>query len=148
TVIALEDDGAGGRLFIAKFAPARRTGDLDILVNDLPVVDHFEEPRILRLFAGAIEARRAEGNVKTLPLPGCLAGVHAGRVAFITLAILPALVDRAAIVLVDGRLAETIQDLHLVPAHDIDPAVRVLGHTKLDVNLRVAVLGFAGHIHA
>ena len=80
-MISLEQDRAG-RLFLLRKSAAGRAGEFDIFVDDLAVVNHFHHFRILGLFAVGIEARRAEGDVESLPLACQLAGVDARRVAF------------------------------------------------------------------
>src|SRR5207253_2653398 len=105
-VVALQEDRTSWP-FARKLRAAGGAGALDVLVNHLPVVEDLYENSIGGLLARPIgirrsEARGAEGDVKSLPFAGGLAGVHLRRISLVALLAFtsrrfPTLVDGAAI---------------------------------------------------
>src|SRR5205085_1819946 len=110
--VALERDraAAGGLAFLLR--PARRAGDLVVLVDqDAVLADR--DAGIADLLARGVEAGVLELDIVGLPGERREAHVHVRRLLAI---------DGAAVALLSIQ-AEGVQDLDLVAAEDIDPAV-------------------------
>src|SRR5262245_42508872 len=97
---------------------------LDILVNHLTVEDNLDETGMGSLLAIPVEARGAERNIERLPLAGFLARVDARRGALVDVVVarflVGARVDAAAVAPGQLCLAETILNLDLVKAIELD----------------------------
>ena len=137
-MIALQAQRGEGA-FGAALAATRRTGQLDVVMDNDPVVPHLFEPGVGRLVTGGVEPRGPKDDVETLPLTGRLAGVIRRCGAADTLVVDPPFVHAAAVVQVDLRFVEAVENLNLVAALEIDPRVGPFGHHELDVQLAIAV---------
>src|ERR1039458_8556781 len=120
-VVPLEPDRAS-RLLVLGHRPARGAVEFDVFVDDLAVVEELHNSRVGDLLAAGVESWRAERDVEALPFAGRLAGIDERGVALDVLLIDPTRVDAAAF---DSRIlilfdAETVIDLHLIAAHQID----------------------------
>jgi hypothetical protein len=109
-------------------------------VNKNAVMNHLNEPGILDFAACCVETRSPKYHIKALPLAGRAAGVHTGRVAFKPFAVLPSLIDTAAIGVLWVLHSPTVEDLHLVSGLEIEPGIGAFRHHEFDVGLDVPML--------
>src|SRR5450759_2101493 len=115
------------------------TVHLDVLLNGLPIVDDFQEARVLNLFAG-LEPGSAEPHVKALPFAGSAGRVHLGSGAAHGLLVDPAVVDRSGVDGPEPGFSVAVENLHFVQAVKIDTGVGALRDHPFDVQLDIAQL--------
>jgi hypothetical protein len=145
-VVALNHERAEGRFgTLLEKRAAGGAGDLDVFVDEVAVEEDFGEAGVFRFLAGGVETRGLKLDVERLPEAGGAAGVGAGRGAVVALVALaaggvPARVNAPAVG-GRGRLhAPTIEELHLVTAHQVDAGIRAGAEEKFEIELDIAVL--------
>lgn len=148
-VVALEHDWAG-RSFVVEAGAAGGAGDFDVFVDEFSVLPDFDEAAVFGFFAGGVEARSAEDDVKGLPFARTTAGVDARGVAVIAFVgfPVPALVDAATVAVFEMVVwfAPAVEDLDFVTALHVDAGVGVGGDVEFDVDGRIAMCGVAEEV--
>ncbi len=144
TVISL-DHQRTRRRFVVERRRARRSGQLDVLVYDVPIQSHSLHPRVVRLAAALVEAGGPEVDLKVLPEPGCPSGVDARRhaveafTAFLT-PLVPPLVDSADVAKAGIADAPAVEELYLVASLQIDARIRACGHHEVELQRQIPML--------
>ena len=141
TVVTLQHDGSEG-FFIREGCGVGGAGDLDMGVDGDTVVDDLEKAGVLRFLSGGVEARGAEKDVIGLPFAGGLAQIHEWRVPFDLpfFFLVPAGINAATVGVVKILHAETVEDLHLIAAHEVDAGIRSARNAELQMHLDISVL--------
>src|ERR1051326_3551068 len=136
------------RLFVEPMGGTRRTGDLDVFLDQLAVVTDLNKPGILNLFPAAIKPWRTEQHVKALPLAGRFARVHRRWASFeIRLRFTATGIHTSTIAILGFLYAPTVEDLDFIPALEIDSGVGFFRHDEFDVGFDISVLKFRNQVH-
>src|SRR5262249_31604490 len=136
-VVALQPQRTERRLGPVE-AAARGIHDLDVLLDELAVQLHPLELRVRDLPARSVDAPPRDAAVEAPPLARRVARVALGRAAGEAAVAVHPLVDAAAVARADVLLAEAVEDLQLVAAHEVDAAVASLRDAEVDARVAVA----------
>lgn len=141
SVVALQHDRPERR-FVFEARAARRPSDLRVFVDELAILPDFDEPAVLSFFAGVIKSGCTKNDVERLPFAGTTAGVETRRMAVVAFAVIPTLIDAAAVAVFQVIVghAPTVEDLHFVTALNVNAGVGIGRDIEFNVNGGVAVL--------